>query len=47
MCKLLKYEHGLKKAAKQWHEKFGKNLMYDDIVVNEVDKYVYYYRGGG
>ena len=42
VCKLLKSLYGLKKAPKQWHEKFDRILTSAGFVVNEADKYVYY-----
>ena len=47
MCRLKKSLYGLKKAPKQWHEKFDKTLTLAGFVVNEGDKYVYYKYGGG
>ncbi|WVZ49372.1 hypothetical protein U9M48_000739 [Paspalum notatum var. saurae] len=47
VCKLLKSLYGLKQAPKQWHEKFDKTLTSAGFVVNEVDKCVYYWYGGG
>ncbi|KAK1681303.1 hypothetical protein QYE76_042151 [Lolium multiflorum] len=47
VCKLLKYLYGLKKAPKQWHEKFERTLTAEGFVVNEADKCVYYRHGGG
>src|SRR4051812_552225 len=46
VCKLLKYLYGLKKAPKQWHEKFERTLTAAGFVVNEADKCVYYRHGG-
>jgi hypothetical protein len=47
VCKLLKSLYGLKQAPKQWHEKFDKTLTSAGFVVNEADKCVYYWYGGG
>jgi hypothetical protein len=47
VCKLLKSLYGLKQAPKQWPEKFDKTLTSADFVVNEADKCVYYWFGGG
>jgi hypothetical protein len=47
VCKLLKSLYGLKQAPKQWHEKFDKTLTSVSFVVNEADKCVYYWYGGG
>jgi hypothetical protein len=47
VCKLLKSLYGLKQAPKKWHEKFDKILTSVGFVVNEVDKFVYYWYGGG
>ena len=47
VCKLLKSLYGLKQAPKQWHEKFDKTLTSADFVVNEAEKCVYYWYGGG
>ena len=40
MCKLLKSLYGLKKAPKQWHEKFDRTLTAAGFVVDEADKCV-------
>jgi hypothetical protein len=45
--KLLKSLYGLKQAPKQCHEKFDRTLTCAGFVVNEADKYVYYWYGGG
>jgi hypothetical protein len=47
VCKLLKSLYGLKQAPKQSHEKFNKTLTSVGFIVNEVDKCVYYWYGGG
>ena len=47
VCKLLKSLYGLKQAPKQWHEKFDRTLTSAGFVVNEADKYVYYWYVGG
>jgi hypothetical protein len=44
VCKLLKSLYGLNK---QCHEKFDRTLTCAGFVVNEADKYVYYWYGGG
>ena len=41
VCKLVKSLHGLKKAPKQWHEKFDNVMMSLDFKINECDKCVY------
>jgi hypothetical protein len=43
VCKLVKYLHGLKKAHKQWHDKFDVTLISAGFSVNEADQCVYYY----
>ena len=47
MCKLLKSLYGLKQAPKQWHEKFDTTLMSAGFAINEADRCVYYWHGGG
>ena len=47
VCKLLNYLYGLKQAPKQWYEKFDRTLTSAGFVVNEADKCVYYWYGGG
>jgi hypothetical protein len=47
VCKLLKSLYDLKRAPKQWHEKFDKTLTSVGFVVNEADKCVYYHFSGG
>ena len=47
VCKLLKSLYGLKKAPKQWHEKFDITLTSVGFVVNKADKCVYYRYDGG
>jgi hypothetical protein len=47
VCRLLKSLYGLKKAPKQWHEKFDQTLTSVGFVANEADKCVYYRHGGG
>jgi hypothetical protein len=47
VCKLLKSLYGLKQAPKQWREKFDRTLISTGFVVNEADKCVYYWYGGG
>jgi len=46
VCKLLKSLYSLKKALKQWHEKFERTLTSVSFVVNEADKCMYYRFGG-
>jgi hypothetical protein len=46
MCKLSKSLYDLKQALKQWHEKFDVTLISAGFSVNEVDRCVYYHRGG-
>jgi hypothetical protein len=45
--KLLESLYGLKRAPKQWHEKFDTTLTGADFAVNEADRCVYYRYGGG
>uniref|UniRef100_A0A453R8Z6 Uncharacterized protein n=1 Tax=Aegilops tauschii subsp. strangulata TaxID=200361 RepID=A0A453R8Z6_AEGTS len=47
VCKWPKSLYGLKQAPKKWHEKFERTLTAAGFVVNEADKCVYYYHGGG
>jgi hypothetical protein len=47
VCKLLNSLYGLKQEPMQWHEKFERTLTTKGFVVNEADKCVYYYHGGG
>ena len=47
VSKLLKSLYGLKQTCKQWHEKFNKTLTSAGFAVNEADKCVYYWYGGG
>jgi hypothetical protein len=47
VCKLVKSLYGLKKAPKQWHDKFDRTFTYVGFVTNEADKCVYYRYGGG
>jgi hypothetical protein len=47
VCKLLKSLYGLKQAPKQWHEKFDRTLTSAGFAVNQADKCVYYWYGGG
>ena len=47
MCKLLKSLYGLKQAPKPWHEKLDRTLTLAGFVVNEANKCVYYWYGGG
>jgi hypothetical protein len=47
VCKLRKSLYGLKRALKQWHEKFDTTLTGAGFAVNEADKCVYYRHGGG
>jgi hypothetical protein len=47
VCKLVKFLYGLKQAPKQWHEKFDVTLISAVFSINEADRCVYYYHGGG
>jgi hypothetical protein len=47
VCKLMKSLYDLKKAPKQWHEKFDVTLISAGFNVNEADRCVYYHHGGG
>jgi hypothetical protein len=42
VCRLIKSLYGLKKAPRQWHEKFNNTLTTAGFCVNEADKCVYY-----
>jgi hypothetical protein len=46
VCKLLKSLYGLRKAPKQWHEKFDLTLTSVGFAINEADRCVYYHYGG-
>jgi hypothetical protein len=46
LCKLLKSLYSLKRAHKQWHEKFDITLISASFNVNEVDRCMYYRHGG-
>jgi hypothetical protein len=39
--------YGLKQVPKQWHEKFDITLTSAGFAINEVDRCLYYPRGGG
>lgn len=41
VCKLLKSLYGLKRAPKEWHEKFERTLNSAGFVINEADRCVY------
>ena len=41
VCKLLKYQYGLKQVPKHWHEKFNKTLLVDGFSSSDVDRCVY------
>ncbi|GJU32706.1 zinc finger, CCHC-type containing protein [Tanacetum coccineum] len=41
VCKLITSSHGLKKAPKQWHQKFDKVLLSNGYLLNQADKCVY------
>ena len=41
ICKLVKFLYGLKKAMKQWHEKFDKSIILNDFHHNSVNKCIY------
>ena len=41
VCKLVKSLYGLKKAPKQWHEKFDSIILPDGFVHNGTDKCMY------
>jgi hypothetical protein len=47
VCRLRKSLYVLKKAPKQWHEKFDRTLTLAGFVVNEADTCVYYQFSGG
>ena len=47
VCKLLTSLYSLMQAPKQWHKKFNRTLTSAGFVVNEADKYVYYWYVGG
>jgi hypothetical protein len=46
VCKFLKSLYDLKQASKQWHEKFDTTLTSAGFAINEVDRCLYYPRGG-
>jgi hypothetical protein len=46
VCRLIKSLSGLKKAPKQWHEKFNTTLTSAGFIVNEEDKCVFHQYGG-
>ncbi|GKC61305.1 zinc finger, CCHC-type containing protein [Tanacetum coccineum] len=41
LCKLIKSLYGLKKAPKQWHQKFNEVVLSNDYLLNQADKCVY------
>ena len=41
ICKLVKSLYGLKKAPKQWHEKFDNMMLTCGYVINGADKCTY------
>ena len=41
MCKLLKFLYGLKKAPKQWHQKFDQVVLPNGFKIYQSDKSVY------
>ena len=41
ICKLVKSLYGLKKAPKQWHEKFDNMMLTCGYVINGADKCIY------
>jgi hypothetical protein len=47
VCRLRKSLYVLKKAPKQWHEKYDRTLTLAGFVVNEADTCVYYRFSGG
>nr|GEW75543.1 zinc finger, CCHC-type [Tanacetum cinerariifolium] len=48
VCKLVKLLYGLKKAPKQWHQKFDKVVLSNGFVLNQYDRCVYrkFYESG-
>ena len=42
VCKLTKSLYGLKRALKQWHEKFDSCMIKNGYKSNEYDKCIYY-----
>ncbi|GJU27258.1 zinc finger, CCHC-type containing protein [Tanacetum coccineum] len=41
VCKLIKSLYGLKKAPKQWHQKFDEVVLSNGYLLNQIDKCVY------
>ncbi|GJR67136.1 zinc finger, CCHC-type containing protein [Tanacetum coccineum] len=41
VCKLIKSLYGLKRAPKQWHQKFDKVVLSNGYLLNQADKCVY------
>ncbi|GJV48731.1 zinc finger, CCHC-type containing protein [Tanacetum coccineum] len=41
VCKLIKSLYGLKKAPKQWHQKFDEVVLSIGYLLNQTDKYMY------
>ena len=41
VCKLVKSLYGLKKALKQWHEKFDQVILSNGFTINSEDQCVY------
>ncbi|GKA51358.1 zinc finger, CCHC-type containing protein [Tanacetum coccineum] len=41
VCKLIKSLYGLKRAPKQWHQKFNEVVLSNGYLINQADKCVY------